>query len=66
MNDQRKIIYEQRHEIISSDDVHDIVTDMYDHVNSDIIAESIPEKAFKEKAFEKSTFQKSTFRQKGC
>ncbi len=48
MNDQRKIIYEQRLEIISSDDVHDIVTDMYDHVNSDIIAESIPEKAFKE------------------
>lgn len=48
MNDQRKVIYEQRLEIISSDDVHDIVTDMYDHVNSDIIAEFIPEKAFKE------------------
>lgn len=49
MNDQRKAIYEQRLEVMSSEEgVHDIVTDMYDQVNSDIIAEFIPTKTFKE------------------
>lgn len=48
MNDQRKVIYEQRLEIMSSEEVHDIVTDMHDQVNADIIAEFIPEKTFKE------------------
>jgi preprotein translocase subunit SecA len=48
MNDQRKIIYEQRLEIMSSSEVHDIVTDMYTQLNNDLAEHFIPEKTYKE------------------
>lgn len=48
MNDQRKVIYDQRLEIMSSEGVHDVVEDMCKSVNEDIINNFIPDKAFKE------------------
>ncbi len=48
MNDQRKVIYEQRLEIMSSEGVHDIVNDMYLQINADLISDYIPEKSYKE------------------
>jgi preprotein translocase subunit SecA len=45
MNDQRKVIYEQRREIMTTDDVSDTVVDMRDQVLDGIVAEHMPEKA---------------------
>lgn len=45
-NDQRKVIYEQRHEIMDSDDVSDIVTDMRHEVIEDMIARTIPPQSY--------------------
>jgi preprotein translocase subunit SecA len=48
MNDQRKVIYEQRHELIETRDVADAVHDMRHQVIDDLIAQCIPEKAYPE------------------
>lgn len=48
MNEQRKVIYEQRNEIMSSDEVNDIVLDMYHTVNEEIVHQYLPEKSYKE------------------
>jgi len=48
MNDQRKVIYEQRHELIDAKDVGDTVTDMRHQVIEDLVAACIPEKAYAE------------------
>jgi len=48
MNDQRKVIYEQRRELITEDDVADTVRDMRHEVIEDLVAECIPEKAYPE------------------
>ena len=48
MNDQRKVIYEQRHDIMSNEDILDVVEDIYQDLNNEIIAEYIPENKFKE------------------
>jgi preprotein translocase subunit SecA len=48
MNDQRKVIYEQRKEIMTAKDVAETVTDMRDDVISDMVARCIPEKAYTE------------------
>lgn len=48
MNDQRQVIYEQRQEIISSENIHDIVEDMSHDVNNDIVNELIPDNTYKE------------------
>ncbi len=48
MNDQRKVVYEQRQEIMSNDDILDIVDDIYKDLNSELISEYIPENKFKE------------------
>ena len=45
-NDQRKVIYEQRHEIMDTDDVSDIVTDMRHEVIEDIVARTIPPQSY--------------------
>ena len=38
MNDQRKVIYEQRHELIEAKDVSDTVHDMRHQVIEDLVA----------------------------
>ena len=48
MNDQRKVIYEQRHELIEAREVADTVRDMRHQVIDDLIAGAIPEKAYPE------------------
>ena len=48
MNDQRKVIFEQRREIMSTDDVSDFIKDMRAEVIEDIVAKCIPEKAYAE------------------
>jgi preprotein translocase subunit SecA len=42
MNDQRKVIYEQRKEVMSSDDVSDIVRDMRHELIEDLVATHMP------------------------
>ena len=48
MNDQRKVIYEQRKELMAADDVSEDVGDMRHQVIEDLVATSIPEKAYAE------------------
>jgi preprotein translocase subunit SecA len=48
MNDQRKVIYEQRHELILAKEVADTVRDMRYQVIEDLVAAMIPEKAYHE------------------
>jgi preprotein translocase subunit SecA len=48
MNDQRKVIYEQRRELMEAEDVSETITDMRHEVIEDIVAKCIPEKAYVE------------------
>jgi preprotein translocase subunit SecA len=48
MNDQRKVIYEQRRDLMQADDLKEEVTAMRHEVIDDLIARYIPEKAFAE------------------
>jgi preprotein translocase subunit SecA len=48
MNDQRKVIYEQRRELMSGHDVSQTVKDMRDNVIEKIVITSMPEKAYAE------------------
>jgi preprotein translocase subunit SecA len=48
MNDQRKVIYEQRKELMSAVDVNQAVTDMRHEVIDDLVARAIPERAYPE------------------
>jgi preprotein translocase subunit SecA len=48
MNDQRKVIYEQRRDLIGAEDVAETVRDMRHEVIEDLVAECIPEKAYAE------------------
>src|SRR5579883_1959142 len=48
MNDQRKVIFDQRKEIMSSDDVSDQIADFREEVVEDLVARHIPEKAYAE------------------
>ena len=48
MNDQRKVVYEQRMELITSDAVGDTVEDMRRQVVEDLVARHIPEKSYAE------------------
>ncbi|PPR78579.1 MAG: Protein translocase subunit SecA [Alphaproteobacteria bacterium MarineAlpha2_Bin1] len=63
MNDQRKVIYEQRREIMKADNVSEIVGDMREEVLDNVIDKHIPEKAFAEewKISELSTEIKKIF-----
>ncbi len=50
MNDQRKVIYDQRKEIMEADeDLDEMVTDMRHDTIEDIVYAAIPEKAYAEK-----------------
>ncbi len=46
MNDQRKAIFEQRFEIMESDDLSDVVKDMRDQVIDDLVDTHIPAKTY--------------------
>ncbi|MEX2312041.1 MAG: SEC-C metal-binding domain-containing protein, partial [Rhodospirillales bacterium] len=46
MNDQRKVIYEQRRELMAADNVADDIIDMRHQVVSDLVSTSIPPKAY--------------------
>ena len=48
MNDQRKVIYEQRKELMATEDVSEDITDMRHQVIEDLVARCIPEKAYPE------------------
>ena len=48
MNDQRKVIYEQRLELMDAEDVAETVADMRREVVDDLVAHHIPEKAYAE------------------
>lgn len=48
MNDQRTIIYEQRREIMASDDVEDLVQDMRHQVIEDTVSATIPAGSYAE------------------
>ena len=48
MNDQRKVVFEQRLEFMSSDDVNEIVTDMRHDVVTAMVTQYIPENAYAE------------------
>jgi preprotein translocase subunit SecA len=48
MNDQRKVIYEQRKDLMRTDDVSETVQAMREEALDDVIARTIPEKAFAE------------------
>jgi preprotein translocase subunit SecA len=48
LNDQRKVIFEQRKEIMSADDVSDQIADFREEVIETLVARHIPEKAYAE------------------
>jgi preprotein translocase subunit SecA len=45
-NDQRKVIYEQRHEIMESDDVSELTQDMRHDVITDLVMRCIPPQSY--------------------
>ena len=48
MNDQRKVIYDQRKDLMAADDVHETVVDMRHQVIDDLVTRYVPEKAYPE------------------
>jgi preprotein translocase subunit SecA len=48
LNDQRRVIFEQRREIMSADDVGDQIADMREQIVEELVARHIPEKAYAE------------------
>ena len=48
MNDQRKVIFEQRLELMDKEDVHDTIQDMRHDVVETIVARAIPERSYPE------------------
>ncbi len=48
MNDQRKVIYEQRKDLMRAEDVHETVTDMRHEVIDDLVTRHIPPNAYAE------------------
>ena len=48
MNDQRKVIYEQRRELMQQNDVATMIVEMREQVIDDMVSRCIPEKAYAE------------------
>lgn len=48
MNDQRKVVYDQRIEIMESENVADITLDMREDVNEELVSRHLPEKSYAE------------------
>jgi preprotein translocase subunit SecA len=61
MNDQRKIIYEQRIELMEAQEVTDTITDMREAINHELVAMYIPAKSFPD-MWQTEDLQKELFR----
>ena len=61
MNDQRKVIYDQRVELMDAEDVSESVKDMRDQVSENLVNNYIPEKSYPEQ-WDTETLQKEIFR----
>jgi len=61
MNDQRGVIFEQRKELMASDDVSEEIKDMREQIIEDIVARCIPEKAYAEQ-WDTETLHKEVLR----
>ena len=48
VNDQRKVVFEQRREFMEAEDVSDTIADMREEVIEDIVSVTMPEKAYAE------------------
>jgi len=48
MNDQRKVIFEQRRELMTDTDLNETIADMRQQVVEDLVAKHIPEKSYAE------------------
>ena len=48
MNDQRKVIYEQRRELMQAEDVQETVTEMRHQTIEDLVSKYVPEQAYPE------------------
>ena len=48
MNDQRKVIYDQRKEVMSASEVTEVCADMRSEVVADLVSRFVPEKAYAE------------------
>jgi preprotein translocase subunit SecA len=48
MNDQRKVVFEQRIDLMKGDDLSETITDMRHDVISDLVSKHIPERAYAE------------------
>ena len=48
LNDQRKVIFEQRREVMSADDISDEIADFREDVVESLVSRHIPEKAYAE------------------
>lgn len=47
-NDQRKVIYEQRFELLSSENLTDMIDELQDDVMSELVAQAMPDEGFQE------------------
>ncbi len=61
MNDQRKVIYEQRLELMDATDVTETIVDMWHDVNEALVAKYIPANSYAD-AWEPVTLQHEVFR----
>ncbi len=48
MNDQRKVVYEQRRDIMRAEDLHETIVDMRHEVIDELVARTMPERALPE------------------
>lgn len=61
MNDQRKVIYDQRIGLMETDDVSQTIKDMRDEVTEELVVKYIPQKSYAEE-WETETLQNEIFR----
>ena len=63
MNDQRKVIYEQRRELMSMEDVSDEVANMREEVIDNIVSKTIPENYKENWSWKKLVFRNTLRRE---
>ncbi len=61
MNDQRKVIYEQRIELMETEDVSDTIAAMREEINHDLVQLYVPPKSYPD-AWQTEDLQKELFR----
>ena len=61
MNDQRKVIYEQRIEIMTAEEVAEIISGMRNEVNEELVGQFIPKRSYIEQ-WDMETLEKEVFR----